>query len=99
MVTQNEYALMAGNVYSRSRPLPENTLPIPNGWALINGMDIEDPATGFMARVYVRGSEIVIAYAGTTPGPQDWLDGNIPGWLVMDLLRRRSKKRWICMTR
>jgi hypothetical protein len=81
MATPIEYSLMAANAYSKARSIPANVLPIPDGWTLLNVPGTDDSATGFMARVYVRGSEIVIAYTGTTPGWLDWPNGNIPGWL------------------
>ncbi|MGH9958974.1 MAG: lipase family protein [Pyrinomonadaceae bacterium] len=76
MTSTNEYALMAANAYLQPGVVSAlNALPIPEGWTLI-----EDrvSATGFHARVFQRGSEVVIAYTGTTPGAIDWLTGNIP---------------------
>ena len=40
---------------------------------------INDTTTGFMARVYTRGSEVVISYCGTTDeNLLDWTQGNLP---------------------
>ena len=78
MPTDTEYALMASNAYASARA-SENTTPIPPGWSLIIDNQSSNN-TGFLARVYQRGNEIVIAYAGTTPGPADWVNGNVPAW-------------------
>jgi Ca2+-binding RTX toxin-like protein len=87
-----DYALLAANVYgvgneSGTQDLVrsvQNTLPLPTGWALVRSEDDNDQASptdnkGFMAAAYVKGNEVVIAYAGTTSENwQDWFEGNIP---------------------
>jgi Ca2+-binding RTX toxin-like protein len=89
MPTQIEYALMSANVYGNypdvngSNPVRSgnNNLPVPNGWSQITTPDYKQntPDSGFMASVYTTGSEVVIAYAGTTDeNPNDWLTGNLP---------------------
>ena len=64
MVTQLEYALMAGAAYRSTRNLV-NQIPAPQGWT-----EIAHPVetSGFEAAIFQRGTEIVIAYAGTGPG-------------------------------
>jgi hypothetical protein len=65
---------------------PRNTIAIPTGWSSDRAAHPEffqvDQASGFMARAYQRGNEIVIAYAGTTDeaGAEslDWINGNVP---------------------
>jgi ABC-type Fe3+ transport system substrate-binding protein len=89
MTTQIEYALMSANVYGNysdangTNPVrsERNNLPVPNGWSQITTPDYKQntPDTGFMASVYTTGSEVVIAYAGTTDeNANDWLEGNLP---------------------
>lgn len=89
MTTQIEYALMSANVYGNypdvngKNPVRSgnNNLPVPTGWTQITTPDYKQntPDTGFMASVYTTGSEVVIAYAGTTDeNPNDWLTGNLP---------------------
>ena len=87
MITRPEYALLSANVYGNSDLVrtQRNTLPVPEGWTGLDatsGYLINDTATGFMARVYMRGNEVVISYCGTTfePGDQhlDWINGNVP---------------------
>jgi Ca2+-binding RTX toxin-like protein len=90
MPTQIEYGLMSANVYGnypdidavnpvRSAP---NTLPVPDGWTQMDaasGYLQNDTSTGFMAGVYVKDNEIVIAYGGTTDENYlDWIRGNLP---------------------
>jgi hypothetical protein len=72
MATQLEAAQMAANVYGNLRSVrtEQNTIGIPTGWSSDRTAHPEffrvDQASGFMARAYQRGNEIVIAYAGTT---------------------------------
>jgi hypothetical protein len=96
MPTQIEYALMSANVYGnypdvgpvnpvRSGP---NTLPVPDGWTQMSaasGYKQNDTSTGFMAGVYVSGSQVVISYCGTTAeNSLDWTMGNIPAGSGLD---------------
>ena len=79
MTTNLEYALFSANVYGNSPEVrsPMNTLPRPDGWQAIGTKVVL--ADGFMARAYQKGTEIVIAYAGTTDeNVLDWFTGNIP---------------------
>jgi hypothetical protein len=72
MPTQLEAAQMAANVYGNLSSVRtyQNTIAIPTGWSSDAATHPEfvkvDTGTGFMARAYQRGNEIVIAYAGTT---------------------------------
>ena len=86
MLETSDYALFAANAYAASAGgalnvvSPENVIPVMPGWVEIsNGINNE---TGFMARAYKNGGEIVIAYAGTTwengMRSLDWTKGNIP---------------------
>ncbi|HOW32325.1 MAG TPA: hypothetical protein PLP88_12245, partial [Bacteroidales bacterium] len=60
MPTQLEYMQLATRVYAAS---DNNTIDLPAGW---NEVDwLPDQGSGFSAGVYVSGTEIVIAYAGT----------------------------------
>jgi len=80
-----DYALLAANSYAASTTPPDvstaNTLPVPSGWSILDSRD--DPFSGFTARAYARGTEIVIAYAGTSATGsllqqgRDWLFGNV----------------------
>lgn len=71
MVTEIEYALMAGHAYRTTRN-EINWIPAPQGWSPF--FPVPDPASpsfptsgGFEAVSFQRGSEIVISYAGTDP--------------------------------
>jgi hypothetical protein len=83
MTTQVEYALLAANSYAVKDSVTslKNTISIPDGWGKF-GDDRINNATGFTARAYTNGSEICIAYTGTTfegsvNNVGDWLLGNI----------------------
>ncbi|MFA6444390.1 MAG: hypothetical protein WCV99_18835 [Sterolibacterium sp.] len=89
MANKNECALLAANSYSVSTAVvaPQNAVPLPSGWTFLDvtrtsGNAGVNSATGFLARAYTNGSEIVVAYAGTTweDGMKslDWTKGNIP---------------------
>ena len=66
MITQFEIdrALMAGAAYFSTRP-EINRLPIPAGWAEQIQNRVSGGSSGFEARTFQKGTEIVIAYAGT----------------------------------
>ena len=71
MVTNIEYALMAGHAYRTTRD-EINWIPAPQGWSPF--FPVPDPTTlsfqtsgGFEAISFQRGNEIVISYAGTDP--------------------------------
>ena len=80
MPTDIDYALMSANVYGNSDAVRKsrNTLPFPDttGWTKLAELNII--ADGFMATAYTNGTDIVIAYAGTTDeNGLDWLT-NVP---------------------
>lgn len=63
--TTIEYALMAGASYISNRA-EVNQFPVPNGWLeIINEREIKP--SGFEATYFVKGSDIVISFAGTGP--------------------------------
>ena len=64
MANTLELALLAGASYFSTRS-DINRFPIPTGWSELIGNRGEDPQTGFEARAFQSGSEIVISYAGT----------------------------------
>jgi hypothetical protein len=68
MITQFEIdrALMAGAAYFSTRPA-ENRLPIAAGWAEQIQNRVSGGSSGFEARTFQHGSEIVISFAGTNP--------------------------------
>ena len=76
------YALFAANAYATSDKVVNeaNEIPVASGWSLLS--EGINPATGFLARAYKKGLEIVIAYSGTTAEAgmttKDWMEGNIP---------------------
>ncbi|MFN8835790.1 MAG: hypothetical protein ACK53Z_11145 [Betaproteobacteria bacterium] len=86
MPTETEYILFAANAYSASRAVvnEKNDIPIPSGWELIKLTSNSgvNNATGFLARAYRQGNEVVVSYGCTTfePGMAslDWTNGNIP---------------------
>ncbi|MFO0246475.1 MAG: hypothetical protein ACK53H_14060, partial [Betaproteobacteria bacterium] len=66
-----------------------NDIPIPSGWKALDrelneltGNSGVNNATGFLARAYRQGNEVVVSYGCTTfePGMAslDWTNGNIP---------------------
>lgn len=68
MITQFEIdrALMAGAAYF-STSAGINRIPIPQGWTERIEFRVSGDSSGFEARAFQKGNEIVIAYAGTTP--------------------------------
>jgi Ca2+-binding RTX toxin-like protein len=70
MTTTIEYALMAGHAYRTTRD-EINWIPAPDGWTPF--FPVPDPTTaatfqataGFEAISFIKGTEIVISYAGT----------------------------------
>lgn len=91
MPTETEYVLFAANAYSASRAVVDkrNDIPIPSGWKALDrelneltGNSGVNNATGFLARAYRQGNEVVVSYGGTTfePGMAslDWTNGNLP---------------------
>ncbi len=63
MVTNSEYALMAGVAYQSTRNA-NNRFPVPDGWTV---MQHDTKPSGFEAISFQRGNEIVISFAGTDP--------------------------------
>ncbi len=68
MITQFEIdrALMAGAAYFSTRP-EINRIPMPQGWTERTEFRVNGDSSGFEARAFQKGNEIVIAYAGTNP--------------------------------
>ncbi len=66
MATEIEYALMAGASYISTRS-DINRFPAPQGWTEIAEFRRNDPSSGFEATSFIKGTEIVISYAGTDP--------------------------------
>ncbi len=67
MATTIEYMLMAGASYFDTR-FDINRTPRPQGWERLDvetGLDHRGGKSGFEATAYIKGDEIVIAYAGT----------------------------------
>lgn len=85
MATQFEIdnALMAGRAYFDTRA-SVNRFPVPNGWTeffhVPNSTFSVTGENGFEATSFRRGSEIVIAFAGTdfTDISGDWTEANFP---------------------
>ncbi|UVT17015.1 MAG: hypothetical protein H8K04_05530 [Nitrospira sp.] len=74
MVTELEYALMAGRAYQSTRA-EKNWFPTLDSYGWLEPLEKRrrDPATGFEAGYFQRGTEIVISIAGTDPN-----DGILP---------------------
>ncbi len=72
MVTEIEYALMAGRAYQSTRS-DINLFPTLLGWSEPLDKRLRDATTGFEAGYFQRGNEIVISFAGTNPN-----DGILP---------------------
>ena len=62
MPTAIDCALLAGSAYFDTRAAV-NRFPVPSDWTLISL--IPEQASGFEARTFQKGPEIVISYAGT----------------------------------
>lgn len=74
MITQFEIdrALMAGAAYFSTRQTI-NRFPVPAGWTERLEFRVSDDRSGFEARAFQHGSEIIISFAGTNPN-----DGIVP---------------------
>lgn len=66
MVTEVEYALMAGRAY-RSTRAEVNWFPSLGGWSEPLDQRESNAGSGFEAGYFQRGNEIVISFAGTNP--------------------------------
>jgi hypothetical protein len=66
MTTTLEYALLAGDAYFSTRA-EINRFPIPEGWTEDTDERRADVQTGFEARTFQKGNEIVISFSGTDP--------------------------------
>ena len=72
MPTKDEYAIMSALAYGQSSLPSPNNLAAPTGWSWTPYSP--ESANGLQYSVFVRGAEIVIAYAGTDPyDPEDLL--------------------------
>lgn len=67
MVTEIEYALMAGASYISTRP-DVNKFPVPVDW-VESEEDRQTKPSGFEATYFTNGTEIVISFAGTYDNP------------------------------
>jgi len=78
MTTTIDYALMAGASYISNRP-DINRFPVPSGWNEREDKRQSLPS-GFEATYFVKGSEIVISFAGTNFENKfaDFTYGNFP---------------------
>ncbi len=76
-----DLALMAGASYISNRS-KVNRFTIPEGWNKVSVPDsyVQNPASGFEAISFVKGSEIVISFAGTNFEDKfaDFTYGNFP---------------------
>jgi hypothetical protein len=80
MITTIEYVLMAGASYISNRD-KVNEFPLPEGWiASIELYRNLSYTSGFEAISFIKGSEIVISFAGTDFDNKiaDFLNGNVP---------------------
>ena len=77
MASTLDLATLAGASYNDNRAAI-NRFPVPQGWALYSAVP-SDPQTGFEARAFQSGSEIVISYAGTGASNMtgDFIYGNV----------------------
>jgi hypothetical protein len=66
MTNTIDYALLAGAAYYSTRS-EVNRFPIALGWSELFEERIADKITGYEARAFQKGSEIVISYSGTDP--------------------------------
>lgn len=76
MATKENYALISILVYNRSDSNKINNM---NGWSEVIRL-ADEALTGFSAGAYMKGGEIVIAFAGTNESKwKDTVFGSIPG--------------------
>lgn len=82
------YARFAANVYGVSRDVRsgKNTISVDSNWVADFIPPANNLATGFMARAYINGNNIIISYSGTTSEGdslwqelRDWIYGNTAG--------------------
>jgi hypothetical protein len=82
------YARFAANVYSTSDKVRNkvNAISIPEGWIADPNFRENNLGTGFTARAYINGNNIIISYSGTTSEGdslwqelRDWIYGNTAG--------------------
>lgn len=104
MTREAEMALLAAGSYwdirrnidsDKEEKIESNQAPIPEGWRVLSGEESHSGenvkwfGSGFSARAYRKGNEIVISYAGTETddkgffgfnhgSAQDFLRGNFP---------------------
>lgn len=64
MTTTLDYALLVGAAYYSTRA-EVNRIPIPDEWNEVVEERVADTQTGFEARTFQKGPEIVISFAGT----------------------------------
>jgi hypothetical protein len=87
MITDLQYALMAGNVYRSTRPdINKVPIPVADGWQEIPNTYVNLASSGFEAASFQRGTDIVISYTGTGTAV-DWI-ANIAlgiGWAANQL--------------
>ena len=70
---QIDLALMAGTAYQSSRP-DENKFPIPDSWQKTSFWHSTNNSSGFEAVSFMKGNDIVIAFAGTNPNDPNFND-------------------------
>jgi hypothetical protein len=69
MITEIEYALLAGAAYYDTRT-DKNRLPLPQNWSYLSRIQ-QDLTTGFEASAFQSGTNIVISFAGTYEKPNN----------------------------
>ena len=77
MTTALDYALMAGASYFSTRS-DLNRFPLPADWTERLEFRTKFDRSGFEAATFQKGTDVVISFAGTSPGAADWIHGNIP---------------------
>ncbi len=86
-------AQLSGNAYAASPDVASaaNEIVLPGDWQIAQGENAR--ASGFLARAYTDGTQLVVAFGGTTGEfhsrienfARDWLQGNLPaaGGLIL----------------
>lgn len=77
MITLQEYAWISDLVYNSVRS-DTNNLKVLDGWTQSAFVKEGTNTKSFSGGIYKKGNEVVVAFTGTTPGIEDWTEGNAP---------------------
>lgn len=98
------FAVLSAAVYEKGRNEENLIRNLPDGVTLVTEPTLahfRDDSTGFEAGAYFYGGLVVIAYAGTLPGPRDFITDAALGLGIADeqMLQAAEFKSQRCRTR